>query len=78
MEVIEISCIEVWREVSNFVDGEVDAELRARMQAHFKGCAHCTAILDGMKNVVKLVGDGVEYEMPAGFSSRLQSKIKNK
>jgi len=77
MEVIEISCIEVWREVSNFVDGEVDAELRARMEAHFKGCAHCTAILDGMKNVVKLVGDGVEYEMPAGFSSRLQSKIKN-
>jgi len=78
MEVIEISCIEVWREVSNFVDGEVDAELRARMEAHFKGCAHCTAILDGMKNVVKLVGDGVEYEMPTGFSSRLQSKIKNK
>jgi anti-sigma factor RsiW len=78
MEVIEISCIEVWREVSNFVDGEVDAGLRARMEAHFKGCAHCTAILDGMKNVVKLVGDGVEYEMPAGFSSRLQDKIKNK
>ena len=78
MEVIEISCIEVWREVSNFVDGEVNAELRARMEAHFKGCAHCSAILDGMKNVVKLVGDGVEYEMPAGFSSRLQSKIKNK
>ena len=78
MEVIEISCIEVWREVSNFVDGEVDAELRARMEAHFKRCAHCTAILDGMKNVVKLVGDGVEYEMPAGFSSRLQDKIKNK
>jgi anti-sigma factor (TIGR02949 family) len=78
MEVIEISCIEVWREVSNFVDGEVSAELRARMEAHFKGCAHCTAILDGMKNVVKLVGDGVEYEMPAGFSSRLRDKIKNK
>jgi anti-sigma factor RsiW len=78
MEVIEISCIEVWREVSNFVDGEVDTELRARMEAHFKGCAHCTAILDGMTNVVKLVGDGVEYEMPAGFSSRLQDKIKNK
>ena len=76
MEVIEISCIEVWREVSNFVDGEVDTKLRARMEAHFKGCAHCTAILDGMKNVVKLVGDGVEYELPAGFSSRLQDKIK--
>jgi hypothetical protein len=52
--------------------------LRARMEAHFKGCAHCKAILDGTRNVVKLVGDGVEYEMPAGFSSRLQEKIRNK
>lgn len=78
MRVIEISCSEVWREVSNFIDGEVDAELRARMEAHFKCCAHCKAILDGTRNVVKLVGDGVEYEMPAGFSSRLQEKITNR
>jgi len=78
MRVIEISCLEVWREVSNFIDGAVDEELRARMEAHFKDCAHCKAILDGTRNVVKLVGDGVEYEMPAGFSSRLQEKIKNK
>jgi len=78
MRVIEISCIEVWREVSNFIDGEVDAELRARMEAHFKDCAHCKAILDGTRNFVKLVGGGVEYEMPAGFSSRLQEKIRNK
>jgi hypothetical protein len=78
MKVIEISCLEVWREISNFIDGEVDAELRARMQAHFKVCAHCTAVLDGTRNVVKLVGDGVEYELPDGFSQRLYSKIKDR
>jgi len=78
MRVIEISCLEVWREVSNFIDGEVDAELRARMEAHFKDCAHCKAIIDGTRNVVRLVGDGVEYEMLPGFSSRLQEKIRNK
>ncbi len=77
MRVIEISCFEVWREISNFIDCEVDAELHARMEAHFRNCAHCKAILDGTRNVVKLVGDGVEYEMPPGFSSRLREKIKN-
>lgn len=76
MRVIEISCLEVWREISNFLDGEVDAELHARMEAHFKACAHCSAILDGTRNVVKLVGDGIEYQMPAGFSKRLYDKIK--
>jgi anti-sigma factor RsiW len=76
MKVIEISCLEVWREISNYVDGDVDAELRARMEAHFKVCAHCKAVLDGTSNIVRLVGDGVEYELPAGFSQRLYNKIK--
>ena len=77
MKVIEISCVEVWREISNYVDGEVDADLRARMEAHFKVCAHCTAVVDGTKNIVKLLADGVEYELPYGFSQRLYSRIKD-
>jgi anti-sigma factor RsiW len=76
MKVIEISCLEVWREISNYIDNEVDPELRARMEAHFKVCAHCTAILDGTQNVVKLVADGVEFNLPEGFSKRLYSRIK--
>ncbi len=78
MSVIEISCVEVWREISNYIDDSIDPEMRARMEAHFKVCAHCTAVLDGAKNVVKLVADGVEYELPEGFSQRLQNKLKNK
>jgi anti-sigma factor RsiW len=78
MSVIEISCLEVWRELSNYVDNDVDPELRARMEAHFKSCAHCKAVLDGTKNVVKLTADGVEYELPSGFSDRLYRKIKDK
>ena len=76
MKVIEISCLEVWREISNYIDDDVDAELRARMEAHFKVCAHCKAVLDGTRNVVKLVGDGVEYQLPDGFSQRLYYRIK--
>jgi hypothetical protein len=76
MSVIEISCLEVWREISNYLDKDVEPELRARMEAHFKVCAHCKAIVDGTRNVVKLVADGVEYRVPEGFSKRLYSKTK--
>jgi anti-sigma factor RsiW len=78
MKVIEISCLEVWREISNYIDGDIDAELRARMEAHFKVCAHCKAVVDGTRNVVKLVADGVEYQLPNGFSQRLYSRIIDK
>ena len=77
MSVIEISCREVWLEISNYVDDDVERELRARMEAHLKECAHCKAILDGTQNVVKLIADGVEYPVPEGFSKRLYNKIKN-
>jgi predicted anti-sigma-YlaC factor YlaD len=76
MSTIEISCLEVWREISNLLDGEVSTEMRERMEAHFKECRHCKAVLDGTRNVVGLVGDGQLYQMPAGFNKRLYKKIQ--
>jgi hypothetical protein len=75
--VIEISCIEIWREISNYIDDAVDPELRARIEAHFKVCKHCSAVLDGTRNVIKLVADEAEFEVPVGFGSRLYSKLNN-
>jgi len=53
----------------------MDANLRASMELHFKDCAHCTAILDGTKNVVQLVGDGRSFDLPSLTSQRLYSKL---
>jgi len=75
---IEISCEHVWREISNYLDGEVDPELRDRMEAHFKVCSHCTAVLDGARNVVRLVADGQAFELPRGFSERLRRRITSR
>ena len=72
---IEISCIEVWREISNYIDRDVAPELRRRMEAHFQGCEHCSAILDGSRNVVRLVGDGKTFDLPAGFSDHLRQRL---
>ena len=73
---IEISCREVWRELSNYVDGTIDPELYRRMEEHFKDCEHCSAILDGTRNVVQLVGDGRAFDLPNGFSERMKKKIE--
>ena len=75
MSVIEISCVHVWREISNYIDGDLDPGLRERMEAHFKTCAHCSAILDGTKNVIGLVADGKAFDLPKGFSERLKQRL---
>ena len=36
MRVIEINCLEVWKEISNYLDNDVEPELRARIEAHLR------------------------------------------
>ena len=76
--VVEISCEEVWREISDYLEDDTTTELRGRMEEHFKGCKHCTAVLDGTRNVVHLVGDATAFELPAGFTDRLYKKLNRK
>ncbi len=73
--IIEISCVEVWREISDYIDGDVSPDLRARIEAHFKNCKHCTAVCEGTRNIVRLIGDGEVFDVPARFSQRLYSKL---
>lgn len=75
--IVEIECAEVWRQISNYLDDEVGPRLRASMSSHFKDCAHCSAVLDGARNVVKLVGDGRAFEIPAGASQRFYKKLND-
>lgn len=70
-----VNCEHVWREISNYLENEVDSATRAAMEAHFKECKHCTAVLDGTRNVVQLYGDDRLFELPAGFSQRLQRRL---
>jgi anti-sigma factor (TIGR02949 family) len=73
--VIPISCREVYQQVSNYIDNEIDGELRARLEAHLQECTHCAAIVDGTKNIVKLVASGNIFELPPGFGARLYTRL---
>ncbi|MGB7584043.1 MAG: zf-HC2 domain-containing protein [Terriglobales bacterium] len=71
-----MQCAEVWREISNYLEGELDPAVRTAMEEHVRGCKHCTAVLDGTRNVIQLYGDERMLEVPLGFSQRLQRKLE--
>lgn len=72
---MEISCLEVIRELSNYIDQEITPDLKAQIEAHLPNCRHCTAVYDGSRNVVRLVADERSFELPTGFSQRLRDRI---
>ncbi len=72
---LEISCADVLRELSNYFDVEIPAELRVRIDAHFQGCPGCGAVYDSVRNVIMLMAQGDVIELPAGFSERLYRRL---
>jgi hypothetical protein len=74
-QIVPLRCEEVWREVSNYLDNDVDRELRNRLEAHLSGCAHCTAVVDGTRNVVALVSRGTWLELPSALGNRTYSRL---
>jgi anti-sigma factor RsiW len=70
-----VKCEEVWREVSNYLDGEVDPSLRAGIEEHIRGCQRCSAVVDGTRNVIQLYGDERMLEVPLGYSQRLHRRL---
>ncbi len=70
-----MTCEHVWREISTYVDGEVDAASRAAMEEHIRECSRCRSVLEGTRNVVRLYSDERMLEVPLGFSRRLEKRL---
>jgi hypothetical protein len=70
-----LNCEQVRREVSNYVDGDVEAGLRSAMDEHLRTCTGCASVLAGTRNVVRLYGDERMLEVPAGFGQRLEKRL---
>jgi hypothetical protein len=76
--IVEISCFEVWKKISDFVDDDVELELKQRLEFHFGRCKHCKALLDGMRNVVALVGDEQAFELTPVIGQRITSALERR
>jgi hypothetical protein len=70
-----IKCDDVWREISNYLDGDLDPELKRAMDEHFAQCRQCVAVRDGVRNIVDLYGSERMFTLPAGFHPRLRSRL---
>jgi anti-sigma factor RsiW len=70
-----LRCRDVIRELSNYIDDDVDAAWRRAIAEHLAGCVHCSAIYDGTSNVVRLIGDERVFELPPGFGQRLRQRL---
>jgi hexokinase len=70
-----VSCQHVLRELSNYIDNAVDAELRKAIELHLQGCRRCSVVLDTTRKTLMIYSDGSVLEIPVGYSERLRSSF---
>lgn len=74
---MKISCREVRRELANYMEDDISAELRARINSHFKECEGCFATYDRTRRIVKLMNKAGVIGLPESLSVRLYQRIVN-
>ena len=73
--IVELTCREAWREISELVDGTLDPAMQERMRLHFHHCARCKAVYDGTRNIVRLMADDRFIDVPTAMSERLARRL---
>jgi predicted anti-sigma-YlaC factor YlaD len=74
---LEVDCSRVWKEVTNYIEGDLTPEVRLEIELHLRECRKCTAIYDGTRNIVRLVADEKAFVLPRDFSEHLYDRLRD-
>lgn len=73
-----MDCQDVFRKISDYLDGDLDADLKRAIEQHACGCHHCEVVIDTTRQTVKLYCDGTWYVYPIQVHERLHAELKRK
>ena len=73
-----MNCDAVIREISNYLDGELDLSVKHELESHLTGCKECTMVIDQTKMSVELFCSEEPIDLPADVKSRLHDALQRK
>ncbi len=73
-----MNCKGVIRELSNYIDGDLDPLVKQELEDHLEHCEDCTMIVDQTKKSIEILCDSRPVELSAGVRSRLHAALRQK
>jgi len=73
-----LNCQSVIRELSNFIDGELDGALKRELERHFADCEECRLVVDQTKKTIEIFCDCEPIDLPGDVRSRLHQALSRK
>lgn len=71
-----MECKDVLANLSNYLDGDVSAELRAALEEHIAKCRRCRVVFDTTDKALKIILDVEPFEVPLAVSARLYTRLE--
>lgn len=72
---MEMKCEAVCRNLSDYIDGELEQTENVMLERHLADCPQCRALLASTRNIILLYRDPRTFEMPAGVRERLRARL---
>ncbi len=73
-----LDCKNAIREISAYLDGELDEGLKQALDEHLKRCRHCRAVVDTTRKTIELYCDGKLFPLPDAVRDRLHQALRRK
>jgi len=73
-----LNCKGVIREISNYIDGELELTMKQELERHLQHCEDCTMVVDQTKLTVEIFCDSKPVDLPREVKSRLHEVLRRK
>jgi anti-sigma factor RsiW len=73
-----VKCSEFLHELTDYLDGVIDAPTKAELEEHLAWCHNCYVVCDTTKKTIEIYRDSQLYELPEDLRTRLRSAIVTK
>lgn len=69
-------CRRLLRQISAYLDGELDAIACASMERHCESCAECRRVVDGLRHIVSLCRNAGAAPLPESVRARARASVQ--
>lgn len=73
-----MNCDGVIREISDYLDGDLQPAVRMELEQHLALCGDCKIIVDQTKMTVQIFCDSQPLELPKDVGARLHDALRKK
>ena len=73
----DAECRALLAQISDYVDGELEAALCAELEQHLNGCKDCRVLVDTTKKTVLLYRQNYQVSLPPGALDRLWQRLED-